>query len=146
MRYYWLKYQKNPDSAEIQQNSSNSNTNISKTLSHSIINNTISWKCVTRPSRCISVNCFNRLYFLLRSAQNYKKYTFLNNSKTITHERNKETRQMTPPSSSTFYDLTVCNIHFRIWKYSKFIFMWSPLWFILVCKISQLLAGSYQFR
>ena len=33
---------------------------------------------------------------------------------------------MTPFFSSTFSDLTVCNIHFWIWKYSKFIFMWSP--------------------
>ena len=39
--------------------------------------------------------------------------------------------------SSTLSDLTVCNIHFWIWKYSKIIFMWSPLWAILVCKIPQ---------
>ena len=26
----------------------------------------------------------------------------------------------------TFSALTVCNIHFSIWKYSKIIFMWSP--------------------
>ena len=51
------------DSAEIQQNSSTSNTNISKTVSHSTINNIIVWKYVTRPFRCIYVNCFNRLRF-----------------------------------------------------------------------------------
>ena len=39
-----------------------------------------------------------------------------------------ETRQMAPFFSSTFSDLTVCNIHFWNWKYSKFIFIWvDPL-------------------
>ena len=33
-----------------------------------------------------------------------------------------ETTQMTPFSSSTFSTLPVCNIHFWIWKYLKFIF------------------------
>ena len=55
-----------------------SNTNISETISHSIINNTILWKCTTRPFRYIYVNCFNKLKFLLRSAQNCKKCAFLN--------------------------------------------------------------------
>ena len=67
-----------------------------KVLSHSIMNNTIFWKYVTRLFRCIYVNCFNRLRF---------------------------------PA--------VCNIHFWIWKYSKFIFMWCPIWSTLVCKIPQ---------
>ena len=34
---------------EFKKNSSTSNTNISKTVSHDIISNTIFWKCVTRP-------------------------------------------------------------------------------------------------
>ena len=84
--------------------------------------------------------------FLLRSAQNCKKCNFLDNLRTITQEGNMETRQMTPFFSSTFSDLTVCNIHFWTWKYSKFIFMWSTLWFILVCKVPQFLAKSYRFR
>ena len=29
---------------------------------------------------------------------------------------------------------------------SEFIFMWSPLWSILVCKIPQFWAKSYRFR
>ena len=57
-----------------------------------------------------------------------------------------ETRQTTPVFPPTFSDLTVCNIHFWIWKYSKFIFMGSPLRSILVCKIPQVLAKSYRFR
>ena len=47
----------------MQQNSSNSNSNISKTVSYSIINN-YHLKCVTRSSGCIYVNCFNRLRLL----------------------------------------------------------------------------------
>ena len=71
---------------------------------------------------------------------------FLDNLRTITQEENMETRQMTPFFSSTFSDLTVCNIHFWIWKYSKFIFMWSPFWSILIYKIPQFLTESYWFR
>ena len=36
----------------------------SETVRQSMINNTIFWKCVTGPFRCIYVNCFNRLKFL----------------------------------------------------------------------------------
>ena len=55
---------------------------------------------------------FIDLDFSLRSAQNCKKCTFLNNLRTITQEGNMETRQMTPFFSSTFSDLTVCNLDF----------------------------------
>ena len=41
------------------------------------------------------------LDFLLLSAQNCKKCTFLDNLRTIAQERNMETRQMTPLVSST---------------------------------------------
>ena len=109
------------------------------------MNNTIFWKCVRRPFRCTYIASID-LDFLVRSAQNCKKCKFLDNLRTITHKGNMETRQMTPFFSSTFSDLTVWNIHFWIWKYSKFIFMWSLLWFILVCKIPQFLAKSYRFR
>ena len=112
-----------------------SNTNISERVSYRIINKTISWRCVTRPFRGMYVNCFNRFRFLAEVSTKLQKMHFLDNLKTITQEENMETRQMTLFFSSTFSDLTVCNIHFWIWKYSKFIFMWSPLWFILVCKI-----------
>ena len=49
--------------------------------------------------------------------------------------REMKIRKMNPFFSSIFSALTVCNIHFWIWKYSKFTSMWSPLWSILVCKI-----------
>ena len=37
----------------------------------------------------------------------------------------------------TFWALTVCDIHFWIWKLSKFTFMGSRFWSILVCKIPE---------
>ena len=116
---------------------------ISKIISHNIINNTTFWKYVTRPSRYIYVNCFNRPRFLVDVTT---KIAFLDNLRTITHKGNMKTRQMTLFFHLLFSDLTVCNIHFWIWKYSKSIFMWLTLWSILVCKIPQFLAESYQFR
>ena len=47
------------------------------------------------------------LDFLLRSAQNCKICTFLDNLQTITQVGNMETRQMTPIFSSTFSALAV---------------------------------------
>ena len=54
------------------------------------------------------------LDLLLRSVQNCKKCTFLDNARAIAQEGNMETRQMTPFFSSSFYALTVCNIQFGI--------------------------------
>ena len=53
------------------------------------------------------------LGFWQRSAQNCRKCTFLDNSRAITQEGNMETRQITH-FLSTFYALTVRNIHFYI--------------------------------
>ena len=75
-------------------------------MSHSIINNTIFWKCITRTLRCIYVNNFNILRFLAEFSTKTK--TFL--------EENIETTRMTPIFSSTFFRLPVCNIHFWIWN------------------------------
>ena len=110
--------QNDAESAEILQNSSTSNPNISEIVSHTIINNTI-----------FSYNYANCCNFLLRSALNCKRCTFLDNLRTITQEWNMETRQMTPFFPSTFS--AVCNIRFWNWKCLRFIFKWS----ILVCKI-----------
>ena len=51
--------------------------NISGTVAQISINRIIFWKSVMRTFRCIYVNCFNKLSFLLKSAQNWKKCTFL---------------------------------------------------------------------
>ena len=65
---------------------------------------------------------------MLRSAQIWKKCTIFGNLRTITQEGKNETRQRTPFFSSTSWVLTVCDIHFCIWKMSKFVFLESPLW------------------
>ena len=76
--------------------SSFSNPNISKTVSHRIINNTISWKCITRPFRYIHVNCFKRLRYLAEVSTKLQKCTFLDNLRTITQDGNMKTRQAIP--------------------------------------------------
>ena len=78
-------------------------------------------------------NCFNRLRFLAEVSTKLQKCTFFDNLRTITEEANMEARQMTAFFSPTSSALTVYNINFCTWKYSKFIFMCSPLWSILVC-------------
>ena len=50
--------------------------NISWTVAQTTTNHNIFWKSVMRTFRCIYVNCFNRLNFLLRSAQNCKNALF----------------------------------------------------------------------
>ena len=120
-------------------------TLISETVNRSIITNTISRKCATSPFRWIYVNCFNILRFLAEVSTKLQKMHFLDNLRTIILGGKIETRQMTPFIPSAFSALIVCGIHFWIWKYSKFVFMSSPLWSILVCKIPQFLAKSHRF-
>ena len=49
---------------------------ISEIVSHRIVNNAISLKCVTRPFRCIYVNCFNRLRYLAEVSIKLQKIPF----------------------------------------------------------------------
>ena len=76
----------------------------------------IFWKSVMRTSRCIYVNCFNRLRSLREKSTELQKMHFFDNLRTTTQEGNMETRQMAPFFSSTLSTLTVCNIYFCIWK------------------------------
>ena len=87
----------------------------------------------------ISKKMLTQEKFLAEVSAKLQKCTFLDNLRTITQEGNMETRQMTSFFSSIFNAETVCNIHFWIWKQSKFVFMWPLFWFILVCKIPQFL-------
>ena len=88
---------------------------ISWTVAQTFI--TISFsKSVMRTFRCIYVNCFNTVRFFAEVSTKFQKMHFLDNLRTITQEGNMETRQMTAFFSSTFSTLTVCNIHFCIWK------------------------------
>ena len=96
---------------------------ISWTVAQTPKNHNIFWKSVMRTLRCIYVNYFNR--FLLRSAQNCKKCTFLDNLQTITQIGNMETRQMTPIFSSTFSAPTVFNIQF-LFENSRNLFWRRP--------------------
>ena len=115
---------------------------ISWTVAQTPIRYIIFWKTVIKTFRSIYVNCFNTLRFLAEASTKLQKMHFLDNLRTIIQERNTETRKMIPSFLSTFSALTVCNIHFYIWKWSKFIFLWSPLWSILVCKIPQFWAKA----
>ena len=65
-------------------NSSISSTHTFETLSRSIINNTNFCKCVTRPFRCMHVNCFNQLRYLADVSTKLQKMHFLDNLRTIT--------------------------------------------------------------
>ena len=123
-----------------------SNTHTSETISHSIINNTNFWKCVTRLFRCMyDANCFNRLRFLAEVSTKLQKMCFLDNLRIIPHERSMETRQMTPFFSSTFSNLLV--IFISEFENVQNSFSCDPCcWSILVCKIPQFLAESYRFR
>ena len=108
---------------------------ISWTVAETPINHSILWKSVMKPFRCIYVNCFNKLRFLLRSAR-CKKCTFYENLQTTTQKGNIETRQRTSFFFICFFQSN-CNIHFFIWKWSKSILLWPLLCSILVCKIHQ---------
>ena len=88
-------------------NYSTSNTHTIETVSHSIINNINFWKCITRPFRCIYVNCLNRLRFLAEVSTKLQKMHFLENLRTITQDGSMETREMTPFFWSTYSILFV---------------------------------------
>ena len=103
-------------------------------------------KVRNRPFRCIYVNFFNSFRFLADVIKILQKMHILDNFRTITQKWCMETGQRTRLFPPSFSALTVCKICFLIWKYSKFSFMWSHLWSILVCRIPQFLAKSYQFR
>ena len=84
--------------------------------------------------RLMYINCLNRFRFLAEVIADLQKIYYFCNLSTINQEGKKETRQFTPFFSSTFWGLTICDAHFSIWKLSKFIFMGSSFWPILVCK------------
>ena len=58
------------------------------------------------------------------SAQNWEKYTFLDNLRTITQEENMETKQMTLFFRSTFSALTVTFIF--LFENSQNLFLFGP--------------------
>ena len=81
---------KDAESQKFLKNSSTSNTHTSEIVSR--IKNTNFWKCVTRPFRCMYVNCFNPLRFLPEVSTKLQKMHFLDNLRTITQEGSMETK------------------------------------------------------
>ena len=71
-----LNIKKDAEPAEVQQNFLTSNPNISKTVTHRKINNTIFWWSVTKPLRGICVNFSNRLKFLDDVSTKFQKMHF----------------------------------------------------------------------
>ena len=114
------------------ESSSTLKTNISEAVILSIINNANFGKCVTKPFRCIYVNCFNSL-----RQNKIEKIHILDNLRTINQEGKMEIGQIIPVYSCTVSNITVFNIYFWIWKCTKFIFIWRSHWTILICKIPQ---------
>ena len=82
------------------------------------IRHVIFWETAIKNFRFISVNCFNTLRFLAEVNTKLQKMHFLDKLRAITQEGSTETRQVTT-FLSTFSALTVCNIHFYIWKWPK---------------------------
>ena len=117
-----------------------SNPNISKTVCHSIINNTIFWKCIIKPIKCIYVILLNSFRFLAEVSTKLHKTHFLDNLRTIIQEGNMETRQMTC-FLSTFSTLTVpcisvfentqnsflCDPNFGQFQSIKYLFFWPKV-------------------
>ena len=125
-----LKYQKWCWlSRNLNLNSSNSNTNISKTLSHTKINNTIFWKHVTRPFRCIYVNYFNLLGFFSWGQHKIEKmHFFFQNLKMKEHENYTDHLIFfiyifcSTCLQHSFLNLEIHKIHFQIHYFGPF---WS---------------------
>ena len=82
-----------------------------KTLSHSIVNNNI-FNNVTRPFRCIYVNCFNILRFFCWGQNKIEKMHFFQQFKDQNSGKENENYNNDPIFPSTFSALPACNIQF----------------------------------
>ena len=127
---------KDADSAEIQQTSLTSNPNISETANHSIINNTIFWKCATSSFRCIYVNYFNILRFLAEVSTKLQILHFFRQFKDRNFKRGDGNYTNNPIFSIYFFSSNCLWHWFLKLKILKIRFNVVPLWSILVCKIS----------
>ena len=98
-----------------------------------------------RPFRCIYVNCFNRRIFLNEVSTKLQKMNFFRQFKD--HNSGKKHGNYTnDPIYFIFFFRSNCFYYSLLnLKISKFIFMRSPLWSVLVCKTPQFLAKSYRF-
>ena len=99
-----------------------------------------------RSLRWMQINCFNRFRFLSKVSTNLQKMCNFRQFKDHNSGKNKGNQRNDPIFWFTFWALSVCDIHFCIWKISKFVFMGSPLWSILVCKIPEFEGESCEIR
>ena len=104
--------------------------NILWIVAQNSIKNTIFWKSMMRSFRWIEINCFNRFRFLAEVSTNLQKMHYFGQFKDHNSRRKKGNYTNDSIFSSTFWAVTVCDIHFCIWKLSKFIFMGSSFPFV----------------
>ena len=89
---------------------------ISWTVVQTPLNHIIFSKSVIRTFSCIYVSCFNKLRFHAEVSIKLQKMHFFGQFKDHNSGR-KHVNEITDPIfSSTFSALTVCKIHFCIWK------------------------------
>ena len=88
-----------------------SNPNISKTVSHSIINYTIFGKTVTRHFRCMYVNCFDRLRFFAEVSTKLQKMHFFRQFKDHNSGGKYGNWTNDPIIFIYFFHCNVCNIN-----------------------------------
>ena len=113
-------------------------------ISVSIVSNNIFWKRLTRPFRCIYVNCFNILNFFCWGQYKIEKMHLFDNLRIITQEGNMKTTQITP-----FFHLLFL-LYLLVTFISEFENTYNSfsnllLRSTLVCKIPQFFAKSYWF-
>ena len=102
--------------------------------------NTVFWKSMMRSFRWIEINCFSRFRFLAEVSTNLQKMHYFGQFKDHNSGRKKEIRQMT--LFFIYFLSSVCDIHFCIWKLSKFIFMGSSLCLFWSAKYLNLAGAS----
>ena len=100
---------------------------ISWTVAQTLINHTIFWEKVVRTFRCIYVKCFNRNRFPAEVSTKFQEIPFFRQFKDHNSGREHGNYTNDPIFFINFF-CSNCNIYFWVWKYSKFIFMWFPLW------------------
>ena len=108
------------------------NPNIVETLCHSLINNTILWKCVMGPFRCI----YRYRYIALTELDFPELSIKLQKMHILGQctENNFGRKHGNETVFFIYFSRFNCNIHF-VFKNSQDSFSFSPLWSILVCKI-----------
>ena len=111
--------------------------NVSWTVARTPIKNIVFWKSMMRSFRWIEKSCFDRLRFLAEFSTNLQKMHYFGQFKDHNSRRKKGNSTNDSIFLSTFWAVTVCDIHFCIWKLSKFIFMGVLLSSILVCKMPE---------